>query len=58
MAAILVDTGVLFAMADTDDAWHEPVKTFLQNTSDALLVPITVLPEICYFLNSHLSQES
>jgi hypothetical protein len=58
MAATLVDTGILYAMADIDDAWHEPVKTFLQNTTDALVVPITVLPEICYLLNTHLSQES
>jgi predicted nucleic acid-binding protein len=58
MAAILVDTGILYAMADIDDAWHESVKTFLQNMTDALLVPLTVLPEICYLLNTHLGQES
>ena len=58
MATILVDTGILYAMADIDDAWHEPVKVFLQNTTDTLVVPITVLPEICYLLNNHLGQES
>ena len=58
MAAILVDTGILYAMADIDDAWHESVKTFVENMADTLLVPITVLPEICYLLNTHLSQDS
>jgi len=58
MAAILVDTGILYAVADIDDAWHEPVKVFLQNTTDTLVVPITVLPEICYLLSNHLGQES
>ena len=58
MAMILVDTGILFAMADLDDAWHESVKTFLQNSADVLLVPVTVLPEICYLLNTHLNRES
>ena len=58
MAAILIDTGILYAMADIDDAWHESIKTFLQNMTDALLVPLTVLPEICYLLNTHLGQES
>jgi len=58
MAAILVDTGILYAMADIDDAWHERVKTFVENMADALLVPITVLPEICYLLNTHLSREA
>lgn len=56
--AILVDTGILYAMADIDDAWHERVKIFLQDLSDTLVVPITVLPEICYLLNAHLGQES
>jgi len=58
MAAILVDTGILYAMADIDDAWHERAKIFLQNIIDILVVPITVLPEICYLLNTHLSQDS
>jgi hypothetical protein len=57
MAITLVDTGILYAMADLDDAWHEPVKTFLQNITDALVVPITVLPETCYLLNNHLGQD-
>jgi predicted nucleic acid-binding protein len=58
MATVLVDTGILYAMADLDDAWHETVKAFLKNMTDVLVVPITVLPEICYLLNTHLGQES
>jgi len=58
MAAVLVDTGILYAMADLDDAWHEPVKAFLENITDSLVIPVTVLPEICYLLNAHLNQES
>ena len=58
MAAILVDTGILYAMADIDDTWHESVKIFLQNITETLIIPITVLPEICYLLNSHLSREA
>lgn len=57
-AATLVDTGILYAMADMDDAWHESVKTFFQNTLDVLVVPVTVLPEICYLLNNHLGRDS
>ena len=58
MATVLVDTGILYAMADLDDAWHETVKAFLKNMTDVLVIPITVLPEICYLLNTHLGQES
>ncbi len=55
-APILVDTGILYAMADIDDAWHDTVKAFLHKSTETLLAPITVLPEICSLLNTHLGQ--
>ncbi|MGQ9778121.1 MAG: type II toxin-antitoxin system VapC family toxin [Thermodesulfobacteriota bacterium] len=58
MTMVLVDTGVLYAMADSDDAWHKPVKIFLEQMQDVLVVPITVLPEACYLLSSYLGPES
>lgn len=58
MAMTLVDTGILYAMADVDDAWHKPAKAFLEGAKEVLVVPITVLPEVCYLLNTHLGQES
>jgi len=58
VTAILVDTGILYAMADMDDAWHGAVKAFLQKSTETLIAPITVLPEICYLLNIHLGQAS
>jgi predicted nucleic acid-binding protein len=58
MAGVLVDTGILYALADIDDAWHESVKEFLQTMTETLVVPVTVLPEVCYLLNTHLGQES
>jgi len=58
MKALIVDTGILYALADVDDAWHEPSKNFVQNILDILIVPITVIPEICYLLNSNLGQEA
>lgn len=58
MSAVLVDTGILYAMADIDDDWHKRIKLFLKTTKDILIVPITVLPEICYLLNTHLGYEA
>lgn len=57
METLLLDTGALYALADSDDSWHERVKVFLDQHLAAHLVPITVLPEVCYLLNSHLGQE-
>jgi predicted nucleic acid-binding protein len=56
--AVLLDTGAIYALADRDDAWHERVKSLLDQHPDPFLVPITVLPEACYLLNAHLGQEA
>lgn len=54
MPPILVDTGPLYAMADRDDNWHHRVVRFLERSHDALVVPVTVLPEAAYLLAAHL----
>lgn len=53
---LLLDTGPLFALADADDDWHEPVRDFLAARRDVLLVPVTVLPEVAYLLRSRLGE--
>ena len=58
MPAILLDTGALYALADRDDAWHARMKSLLEEHPGPLLLPITVLPEACYMLNTHLGQEA
>ena len=52
--ALLVDTGPLYAAADTDDRHHRAVADFLLETRDVLVVPISVLPELCYLLEERL----
>lgn len=51
---ILSDTGPLYAAADQDDAHHDAVRRFLERNREPILVPITVLPEVCYFLDREL----
>lgn len=53
---MLVDTGVVYAMADQDDAWHARVRAYLEASNEILLVPVTVVPEASYLLSTHLSQ--
>lgn len=55
---VLVDTGIVYAISDKDDLWHEQVKTFVENSSDTLVLPSTVVPEACYLLNSYLGWEA
>lgn len=57
MPSIIIDTGIIYAMADRDDTWHERVVAYLKTQKDILIVPVTVLPEACYLLNSYLGKE-
>jgi uncharacterized protein len=51
---VVVDSGILYAAADTRDAWHHRVRDWLSRTSEPLLVPVTVLPEVTYLLSTRL----
>jgi uncharacterized protein len=52
--AVLVDTGVLYALADADDAWHDRARAWLNDQTGLLIVPITVLPEVTYLMQTRL----
>jgi hypothetical protein len=52
--AVLLDTGILYALADEDDAWHARARDWLERQTELLLVPATVLPEITYLLHARL----
>ena len=51
---LLVDTGILFALADRSDAWHAPVVAMMTANREPLLAPVTILPEVAYLLASRL----
>ena len=56
--AILVDTGVLLAAADTDDQDHQLCASFLKTTRDELLVAAPVLPETSWQIERNLGPRS
>ena len=51
---LLVDTGVIYALADRRDAWHARVRSYLQSRRDTLLAPVTILPEVAYLLRERI----
>ena len=53
---LIVDTGILYALADRKDKWHAPAAAFIAGFTGKLLVPSTVIPETCYLLNTYLGQ--
>ena len=52
---LLVDTGVLYALADRRDDWHARVVNYLGGVEESLVVPVTVIPEVAYLLHTRLS---
>jgi predicted nucleic acid-binding protein len=56
--AILVDTGILYALADEDDSWHQRARDWLEGVSELLLVPVAVLPEVTDLLHTRLGAKA
>ena len=52
--AVVVDTGILYALADADDAWHERALAWMERQNGLVVVPVTVLPEVTYLLHTRL----
>jgi predicted nucleic acid-binding protein len=54
---LLLDTGILYAMADEDDAWHARVVRYLEQNTDLLMTPVTVVPEAAFLLRARLGAQ-
>jgi uncharacterized protein len=57
MTAIL-DTSFLFALTDKSDRNHQRVLTIAQSVNEPLVLPVVVLPEVCYLIASRLGHQA
>lgn len=57
MTAIL-DTSFLFALTAQGDRNHQRVLAAAQSVNEALILPVVVLPEICYLTASRLGHKA
>ncbi len=55
---VIADTGPLYALIDRSDAWHERVAAWWTAQPRRVRVPVTVLPEVCYLLNTRISAKA
>ena len=55
---LLLDTGILYALADEDDDWHARARDFIRKNRLPLITPVTVLPEVTYLLRSRLGPDA
>ena len=51
---IIVDTGPLYAAADTSDSHHRACVAIFEETSEQLVVPVSVIIETCFLIERHL----
>jgi predicted nucleic acid-binding protein len=52
--SLLVDTSFLFALMNRNDRHHAACAETARSVTSRLIVPLTVLPEIAYLLDSRL----
>lgn len=53
---IIVDTGIIYALADREDKWHNKAVAFVSTHTGRLVVPSLAMSEACYLLNTYLGQ--
>jgi predicted nucleic acid-binding protein len=51
---VLLDTSYLLALTNTNDRNHQRVLNIARTLNDALMLPTSVLPEICYLVASRM----
>jgi len=54
----LVDTGILYAAADRDDAWNDRATRWLNDFPGRVLLASSIIPEVCYLLNTYLGLDA
>jgi predicted nucleic acid-binding protein len=53
---VLLDTGVLYALADRDDAWHGRAVDYVGSVREPLLTTVTAIPEAVYLIRDRLGR--
>lgn len=53
LSEVLVDAGPLIAGFDDTDAWHEECSRLLETLPGPLLVPATIVAEVCYMIGRY-----
>lgn len=52
--SVIADTGALYALVDASDAWHARVVEWWKRNRHPVLVPVSVIPEVTYLLQTRI----
>ncbi len=56
--ALILDTGVVYAVLDRSDPDHEPCRRLVEEATEPLVIPSPVLPEVDYFASQQLGPKA
>ncbi|HEY5616472.1 MAG TPA: PIN domain-containing protein [Vicinamibacterales bacterium] len=56
--SILLDTGIVYAYYDRNDAWHDRARTLVEGEELGLILPAPVVPEVDHLLRHRLGAKS
>lgn len=55
---VIADTGALYALIDASDTWHARVLEWWQSNSSPVVVPVTVVPELTWLLQTRIGPDA
>ncbi|MCE2942115.1 MAG: type II toxin-antitoxin system VapC family toxin [Gemmatimonadota bacterium] len=55
---VVADTGALYALADRSDAWHQRVRDWWVAAPRRVVIPTSVVPELCRLLQTRLGAQA
>lgn len=55
---VVADTGPLYALLDRSDAWHDRVVAWWTKNRREVVVPVSVIPEVTYLLQSRIGPQA
>jgi predicted nucleic acid-binding protein len=56
--SVLLDTGIVYAYYDRDDAWHGRARSVIEGEQQGLILPAPVVPEVDHLLGTRLGLKS
>ena len=55
---VLLDTGIVYALADRDDDWHDRCVAYVRGLREPVFTTVTVIPEAAYLIRDRLGRRA
>jgi predicted nucleic acid-binding protein len=55
---VVADIGPIYALIDASDAWHERVSAWWSRSASRVVLPVTILAEVAYLLQTRIGPDA